>query len=530
MFSMKRLIKSKWQWETLSWGLIVGATVLVAVPAVAQDKKLEINRQTLLKVEEIELEGNTVFSDAELKKAINLNKEQKVSLESLIQLRTRISDYYRDRGYLRSGAFMPSQEISNGKAKIQIIEGSISEIDIEGLSRLNKNYISLRLPPLGKTIKEEDLIEALAKLKQDPLIENIKANLKQITPGKNLLLVKIEENQPLTSSLAVTNNYSPSVGTLGGTLSANYHLFGFGDRLGLNYTRTEGLTRYDGSYSFPVNKYNGTIELNYTNADTRIVEDPISALDIQADLEVLGLSARQPISLDEQSDLALAIKLELIESETFVNEDFSFAFVEGLPDGRSQFSALRLIQEYFNRGEESSIGLRSQFSVGLNLFEPTVTAVGRDGLFWSWQGQGQWLKRLDNFLLVSNLNVQLTNDKLLPVEQFTLGGTGSVRGYRQNLAIGDNGITGSVELQMPLIERTNWQIQLIPFIDAGTLWNNASEALNYNTLASIGLGLNYELGNTIEARINYGIPLIEAEAPESFSTEERISFLFLFRP
>ncbi|MEL6928837.1 MAG: ShlB/FhaC/HecB family hemolysin secretion/activation protein, partial [Cyanobacteria bacterium J06600_6] len=333
-----------------------------------------------------------------------------------------------------------------------------------------------------------------------------------------------------SSQFILANNYSPSIGTFGGTINVSYHLLGFGDILGFGYTRTEGLTRYSGSYLLPINKYNGTIGLRYTSADTEIVENPISALDIKANFESFSLEVRQPVSFNQQTELAFAIQFELIESETFVDRDFSFAFVDGLENGKSNLSILRLTQEYFDRRKTSSIALRSQFNVGVDVFDPTVTEVGVDSLFWSWKGQGQWLKKIDNILLLSSLNVQFTDDKLLPIEQLSLGGVNSVRGYRQNLSIGDNGIVGSIELQVPLIQKSHWKLNFIPFVDAGTLWNNFTEDLDYSTLASVGLGVNFTLGKTIDAQIDYGIPLIEAEAPESFSTEERVSFRLSIQP
>ncbi len=532
MVSLTKVAKVRWSKICLS---LVTCTAILGInkPVPAQIRKFEANRQATLEVKKIEFKGNTVFSTLELKKAINLSSAtsaKKISLERLLEIRTQISDYYVKQGYLSSGAFLPPQEITGGKVNIRIVEGSIEKIDVEGATHLNQNYIVSRLPELEEPIKTGDLTRMLANLRKDALIKDLEARMEQVSPGKYLLTIKIEENKPLSSQFVLTNSYSPSVGVLGGTIDANYHLIGFGDRLGLGYTKTEGLTRSDGSYSFPLNKYNGTIGLRYANANTKIVEEPVSALDIQANLETFSLSARQPFSLNEESDLALAIELELIQSETFVNQDFSFAFVDGLENGESKISALRLTQEYFNREEKSSLALRSQFNVGIDLFEPTVTQAGIDGLFWSWQGQGQWFKKIDNFLLVSSLNMQFTADRLLPIEQLTLGGANSVRGYRQNLSLGDNGIIGSMELQMPLIQSSNWGIKLIPFVDLGTLWNNSAEELSSSILASLGLGLDFALGNTIDARIDYGFPLIDAEAPEDFSTEERINFRFSFHP
>lgn len=498
--------------------------------AIAQLTTNNARQQLLIEVKKIELVGNTVFSEEELRSIITPFLETKVSIERLLELRSEITNYYVEHGYISSAAFIPPQEFTNGIVTIQIIEGTLEVIEIEGLSYLKESYISLRLPPLGKPLQIDSLNESLAQLREDPLIDELKATLSQRGTRQNILKLEIGENKPFKTQFSLNNSYSPSISTLGGSANANYHLLGLGDMVNFEHTRTEGLTRYKGGYSLPVNKYGGKIGFNYTNANSEIVEAPISLLDIQADFEAYQISLRQPIVLSKASELAMGIEIELIQSETFVRDDFSFAFVDGLPDGQSQITALRLAQEYFHRGSKSSIAVRSQFNIGLDLFDSTVTEIGRDGLFWSWQGQAQWLQKLDNLLLVSSLNLQLTDDKLLPIEQFSLGGFNSVRGYRRNLSIGDNGVTANVELQIPLFDGQIGAIKLIPFVDGGTIWNNSAAVIESDTLFSTGLGLSYELANTFEARIDYAIPLVETEVPEDFSAEERVIFHLLLRP
>jgi hemolysin activation/secretion protein len=283
-------------------------------------------------------------------------------------------------------------------------------------------------------------------------------------------------------------------------------------------------------YSIPFNNRDGTISLNYTQADTKIIEEPVSALDIQANYEAFELSVKQPIELNENNQLALSAKIELIRSETFVQDDFSFAFVDGLEDGRSKITAIRLLQEYFTQAESSSLGVRSQFNIGINLFNPTVTQTVIDGLFWSWQGQLQWLKKIERLLVVSNLSVQLSEERLLPIEQISLGGTNNVRGYRQNLSIGDNGVIGTVELQIPVVEGEKWTIKVIPFVEAGTIWNNSAESIESNTLASTGLGFSYELDKSVKARLDYAIPLVKTPENKELSSEQRVTFLLLLQP
>ena len=525
-------------WKTISIGLIIFTGLKTEVkPVTAEGEHIGQRQETGeadLTSTQIEFVGNTVFSDSQLRKVVASMTESTLSLPKLIEIRSKITDYYVQQGYASTSALIPPQDLNDGTIKVQIIEGQLKAIETEGLSHLQRSYLDARLPQVGEVLNVNTLRRSLSELQEDPLIEDLDAQLVEVSPGQNVVNLEIIENSPLDSRFAVTNTFSPSVGTVGGTANIDYHLLGFGDIVNLGYTRTEseGLIRYNAGYSLPVNRNDGKLAFSYVNADAQIIEEPISALDIQADFEVYQLGFRQPIRLNNNSELAVEVKTELIDSQTFADDDIPNAFVAGLEneDARSQISALRLIQEYFNRSDRSSIAIRSQFNLGVDLFDPTVTEVGRDGLFWSWQGQMQWLRRINDLMLVSNLNLQLTPDQLLPVEQITLGGSNSVRGYRQNLSIGDNGAIGNVELRIPLIESTASSIKLNPFVAAGTIWNNSSEEIETDTLVSTGLGLSYELRELIEARIDYAIPLIEADAPSDFSTEQEFTFLLLVKP
>lgn len=131
-------------------------------------------------------------------------------------------------------------------------------------------------------------------------------------------------------------------------------------------------------------------------------------------------------------------------------------------------------------------------------------------------------------VLVSNLAAQLTPDSLLPLEQFAIGGANSVRGYRTNQAVASNGFFGSIEARFPIIREESGfgLIQLTPFIDVGSIWgDNLSE-----TLVSTGLGVRWQLGNTLSARIDWGIPLISKVRLGDSLQDNGISFSLQVNP
>jgi hemolysin activation/secretion protein len=206
-------------------------------------------------------------------------------------------------------------------------------------------------------------------------------------------------------------------------------------------------------------------------------------------------------------------------------------YVEGLENGQSQISELSFLQQYSNRNSNSILTLNSSFNIGVNIFNPTITEQGRDGLYWNWQLSGQRAYKInERLILVSNLNIQLSPDQLLPSKQFSLGGNDSIRGYQKNLLLGDNGLALSNELQISLLKTEQSELKAITFFEGGTTWNNSDENKDQRDLLSTGLGVQYSFKDLLTIRVDYGIPLISAEDLSNDSSTSRTDFLFLFSP
>ncbi|MDJ0635075.1 MAG: ShlB/FhaC/HecB family hemolysin secretion/activation protein [Xenococcaceae cyanobacterium MO_188.B29] len=509
------------------------AAIIIELILAGAIKAVKAQVPLLISVEKIEITGNTIF-DSELEAIVVPLEGREVSLEQILELRGKLTNYYIEQGYTTSGAFLPPQKFTDGQIRIQIIEGTLETIKIKGLKNLSGNYLKSRLPQVGKPLNVNHLLQSLGRLQNNPLIQTIKGRITQSSLGKNVLLLNVEENNPLSAQIYLTNAYSPSIGSFGGNARiVHQNLLGFGDRLTIDHSQTEGLRRTGGSYSFPFNRLDGRIIFAYNNANSELVEDEVEDLGIEADYESFSLKIEQPIIYTSTESLTLSLGIEQIDSETFVLNDFSFAFTDGLTDGRSKITALRFTQEYEKKGASTLFIVNSQFSVGLDLFDATTTDVGIDGSFWNWRGDIQWLKAFNeekDLVLATRLNIQLTPDQLLPFEQITIGGLGSVRGYRPSIGVADNAVIETIELRIPLI-RGDWgKIQVIPFFDVGDAWNNKRETTGSNTFASSGLGLRYRFREAFELRLNYAIPIIEAKDFGETDTEDNFTFAFLFYP
>jgi hemolysin activation/secretion protein len=120
-----------------------------------------------------------------------------------------------------------------------------------------------------------------------------------------------------------------------------------------------------------------------------------------------------------------------------------------------------------------------------------------DSRFVSWLGQVQWARRLEpwKIQLIARLNAQLSNAHLFPLEQIAVGGRYSVRGYRENTLVRDNAVMGSLEARIPVL-RSVWgdeRVMVAPFADVGRGTNTNAASPDPDTLASLGLGVIWNI-------------------------------------
>ncbi len=493
-----------------------------------------LNEQTKIRIKKVEVNGSTVFSQEQLAKAVASFVGQELTYEQLLVIRTAINQLYVSNGYQTSGSFLPPQDINNGVIQVQVVEGELERIDIEGLKRLRPNYVRSRIRQAAfAPLNIHRLEAALQLLQNDPLLSRVEAELTAGSePGKSVLVVKLQERSPFNAALVIDNREVPSVGSIGGTLAiSDNDLLGFGDRLSLEAGITGGVNSYNASYVVPINPRNGTIGFRYSNGRNRVTEQPFAPLEITGRAQTYALDFRQPIILTPRVELALGLSAQLRRSRTFLFDSEPFSFTEGPEDGASKVSVLRFNTDWVNRRNPNTLlAASSTFSLGLGVFDATTNDTGTDGRFLSWLGQFQYVRALNSqrdAVVVGCVAAQLTGDSLLPLEQFSIGGIDTVRGYRTNQRVGDNGITGSVELRLPIVRDQGFGlIQLVPFIDGGTIWSNSNNqvASADGTLLSTGLGLRFQSGNSFSARLDWGIPLISTKRLGNSLQDNGISF------
>jgi hemolysin activation/secretion protein len=490
-----------------------------------------------VQVERFEITGSTVFSEAELVERVAPWTGRFLDPEELLSARDAVTRLYVERGFPNSGAVIPDQDVTGGVVRLDVVEGWLSRVEVEGNDHFRAIYFESRLLRAGRAPLALDRIEAvLQQLQRDPLIERVDASLE---PGERLgegvLRLRVTEGRRYHLAVGSANDNSPAIGEFGGNVEGAFaNLAGIGDVLFARGEFTEGLIDVETYLEVPFTPWDTRLRLSFRDTQSEIVEDPFEDLDIEASTRTYGVGIGQPVWRGEVDEVWLSVLGERRESEASVL-GLEFCFEVPTPGCADPVvTVLRFAAEWTRRTRSDVVAARSQLSVGIDALGATVVDDSDvpDGQFVAWLGQLQWAHVLPEKLLgsqiVARADAQFANDPLLSIEKFSVGGLYSVRGYRENQLVRDDAVVASLELRVPV-----WRdplgrhlLQIVPFTDFGYSWNvTGPEVPSQRALWSLGAGLRATPRDWIRAELWWGGRLFSVPNPHDALQDYGVSFV-----
>lgn len=507
-------------------------------------------------VKRFEFRGNTAFSDGELGKLLKSYTGREVTSEELENARTKITELYVEAGYISSGAVLPEQDFTDGVIRFEVVEGTMSEVRVRGTKWFRPEYFETRLRGMaGTPVDVNQLKTGLQILRQNPTVTRINAELEPgIRPGETILDMAIKDEHPFRAGIVFSNARPPSVGEgIGDLYFSDLNLTGFNDPLHLHWGIMEwdtdgrfnyaGFNNLGGSYEYPFTPWDTRIGVHASKSNTNIIDETFAELGINSESYEYGFYLTQPIYETLRNSLLVSLAADREHSRTFLlGEPFSLS--AGARDGESDVFALRFGVEWTNRSQVHVLTLRSTFNVGLHAFGSTeadpqaaATVVGGpvgieeipDSQFFSWLGQGQlvwrpfepetdaekekrwWMNAFHGTSVILRGNVQISNDPLMSLEQFSIGGIESVRGYRENQLLRDNGLFASAEVNFPIWMTKDLTpiVSLVGFFDYGAGWNVTNRNEDFQEIYSAGTGVLLNAAEYVQGRLYWGHPFVE---------------------
>jgi len=450
--------------------------------------------ETKVLVHEVRIAGNSALGAAELEAIAAPYENRELSFADLARLRDALTRAYVDRGFVTSGAVLPDQAIRDGIVEFHIVEGSLERIEVKSDGNLRASYVRARLERGGEgPVNVFDLEERLQLLQRDRRFERVNAQLVPAeTRGRSILYVSVEEATQFRVGGDFNNYRNPTIGSLGGQVSASLdNVLGIGDRLFTRYEGSEGLDQVEIVASVPITRYDTLLSFRYQGSWADVIDDNFNTLDFETESETFGIELRQPLYQSLSSSVEAFVRGERRRAK-------SRFFGTGLPvpgadNGKTDVSVVRFGVEVLHTTREQVLSGRGLLSWGIDALDSTTNSGNTpDSRFVTALLQLQWARRLPwlGAEFVARYNMQVSNDPLLTLEQFSIGGRYTVRGYRENQLVRDNGLVGSAELRLPVYQRVepSIRVDLVPFFDAGHSWSTKHKEIGQQTLMSVGIG------------------------------------------
>ena len=507
--------------------LLLGACLAASVPATATAQgaaPAAASPEALVAVRAFKVDGNTLLDAALLQSTLQAWLGER-SLADLRQAAQAVQGLYTQAGYGAVVAYLPPQPVANGTLTIAVVEGKVGRVSVQGAQRLSTARVRAALPSLleGQTPRLRRIDAELQMANENPS-RSIGVLLGPgSAPGLVEATVKVEEQALHRFSLGLDNSgnqrtgdYRLSLGWQHADLSGHDDLFNL--QLQTSPTEASAVTVISAGYRLPLVRHGAALELfaAYSDVDGGSQALPGSGgnLSFSGKGRIAGVRTVWYLARWGEYDQRLTTGLEY---RAYLNN----CGVNGLPSGAcgtagQSVSVQPLTLEYTAQTGGSSpamvsvglahnLGLGGQHSAAAD-FDAVRPGAARRYTVLRLQGQ---IARpvLEDWQLAGRIAAQHSADRLVPGEQFGLGGAGSVRGYQERELAADSGLSVAVELVSP---RQAWagaavDLRGLLFADAGQVSNNGGLAClalrSRCSLAAWGVGARIGWG-TVQLRLS----------------------------
>ena len=456
-------------------------------------------------VKEFNFEGNKKYPTSEFLKLVENKINKELNYADLRNILQDVSFYYRSKGYLAT-AFLPEQDITDGKVQIFIVEGRIGKVEIKADAKKKLNISRERISRfIFNKIKANEILNIV---QLDRNIRNLNNTpginaIAQLVEGNNLgetdVIISASNTKTLNMTSLVDNNGSRSSGYERVTNIFNFDsVLNKGERFSFTDVITEGSHYYASSVTAPIG-YNG---LSTTLRISKMMYDldaPFESTD------PTGYSTE--FFLGFNKELIVKPDKGLTSSLSFSRNDYVNDLNTGSNSDKDIFKTSSNLtfnsQDKLFSGGTNSVSLTGIYGVldlsdNASNFETDHLTAKSDGEYWKLSLNANRFQRItESVSAVIKFNGQYTDKNLDGAEQLSLGGPSAVRAYPANEAAGDQGFVTSLEFNKTLTKNK----KITFFYDYGKIqlhkiawnnWNSTNTSLK-NNYDLHGLGFSFSM-------------------------------------
>lgn len=497
----------------------VGSSAAPITPP-AQKKPEESGPEAKIqfKLTGVVFKDNTVFSTAELETIFEPSFNKMISVAKLRSLVDDVTKKYRSAGYILSRAILPPQTIKGGVVTVQVIEGYVSKVTLEGkpvpAAKVIERYSQIVLN--SRPLKISQLEKALLLMNDIPGV-SVKAVLTpspDIPASANLALVT---EQQRASAYASYDNFGtrflgPQEFSAGVTINS-LTLASASDSVRYLTTPQNTVEYIEYNHTNTIGAKGAKLTLDWNYANTR-PQFTLAPFDVVGRSNMFYGDIAYPLIRSRSSNFYIhsTANYENVSS-TILGQPFYSDLIRSLVLG---FDFTNM--DSWQGSNEIKLDVEKGFDImgavkhvnqsrpnGVpNYFKLNPLISRLQGLPWQ-------------FALYGAMNGQYSCNTLLATEQYAYGGAVWGRGYNPSEIVGDDGVGAKIELRRDFIPGKKWLSYVEPYIfyDAGVIWNRDGVNLPPKQSAtSIGFGTRLQFIPQISANVFYAKPLTHSLATQ----------------
>ncbi len=439
-------------------------------------------------VGEVEIKGCTKVKLETLKAAMESKVGSVFNSKLLTQDIQNVNEVLAKHGYLFSKVSDAYVQDKGSKINIEIVEGVLTEVKIEGLKKTKENVVrrELSVKP-GEIYDNKKIVRDLQRIYNLGFFEEVKRDhLPGKTPEEIVLVIQLVEQK--TGRAGVGAGYSSLNGLVGFVNLSQNNFKGEGKRV---YLKTEfgGVQTYELGYfdpyfnnrpqSFGIDVYNTEYTRNLYSSGNTLTEYNEKR---KGGSITLGKRIRRDV------DLSFRFRDEDVKINP---TDSTASKPAGIVDGRLQTFAAILDKDTRDNRFRPTQGVHDSFWVettggilkGANQYTKYMLAMRR---YFAVSNNRKTV------MAIQSVAGQTTIGKgFVPVyDMFSIGGSDTVRGYEEREFLGTKLFYANLELRQKITKN----FDVVGFYDLGSAWGTDYDRkkIDFDLKKGYGLGLRLQ--------------------------------------
>ena len=457
-----------------------------------------------LPLKEISIEGNTMVSEEEMREVMVLREGQIFSQKILKNDLDRISQLYKDLGYL----LINIKDVNfdkEGKLWINISEGRLEKIVIEGNDKTKEKVITreITVEP-GDLFNFDNAKKSLQDIYNLGYFEDVSMRL---DPGNEedsvVLVIKVIEKN--TGKFGVGAGYSFGEGVMGYINVEEANLFGSGQSLKAEL-EVGNTTTYKLSFYEPW--FGNTPTFLGLSAYNSIYNKDEEVNAIYSEYEEHFIGAKLTFGRKFENDVKIGVELKTENaSYELISGNLPDDISEGLTNSITPIITYDTRDDVFNPTEGWYDSFSIQFSGGIlggdydyRKYDLVLRTYITTDILEEKGEESTLVNTINEGVLALRAMGGYSDSKLPSFDRYEIGGVSTIRGYDYEEFSGDKMLVLNAEYRFPLAEN----FQGVVFADCGNAWDY-DEPISINDL-KFGAGLGVRFDTPIGAiRIDYGV-------------------------